>query len=38
MAMNAFPQLFTPQLRAPFSALFRTIDVFLAALVLVAFS
>jgi hypothetical protein len=33
MAMNAFPQL-----RTPFSALFRTIDVFLAALVLVAFS
>jgi hypothetical protein len=31
--MNAFPES-----RTPFWALFRTIDVFLAALVLVAFS
>jgi hypothetical protein len=31
--MSAFPEPHTP-----FSALFRTIDVFLAALVLVAFS
>ena len=31
--MNALPEL-----RAPFSVLFRTIDVLLAALVLVAFS
>jgi hypothetical protein len=33
MAMNAFPEP-----RMPLSALFRTIDVLLAALVLVAFS